>query len=187
MVRPYPSQERIAQLFDYQADGKLVWRIRPMTDFKSRRGWSIFNTRYAGKVAGCNSKPKPGLTTGYVVVRVNDVLYAAHRLIWILHHGDIPLGLEIDHERGVRNDNRIERLLLVTHAQNNQNQRRQANNKSGISGVRWNDATGSWRAEGQANGVRRHLGLFASLDAAPAAIQAFRATNGFSPFHGRAA
>jgi len=41
-----------------------------------------------------------------------------HRCVWEAHKGPIPKGLEINHINGVRNDNRIENLELVTKSGN---------------------------------------------------------------------
>ncbi len=42
----------------------------------------------------------------------------AHRLIWIVAKGDIPDGLEVNHINGLKTDNRINNLELVTRADN---------------------------------------------------------------------
>lgn len=44
-----------------------------------------------------------------------------HRFVWETNHGVIPIGMEIDHINGDRQDNRIENLRLVTRQQNNFN------------------------------------------------------------------
>lgn len=45
----------------------------------------------------------------------------AHKVIWYIHHGDVPEGLMLDHINLDKTDNRIENLRLVTAAGNNQN------------------------------------------------------------------
>lgn len=42
----------------------------------------------------------------------------AHRIVWIAKHGPIPGMYEINHRNGLRWDNRIENLDLVTHEAN---------------------------------------------------------------------
>lgn len=56
---------------------------------------------------------------GYVRLgrRGNGCLYA-HRLIYEAVHGPIPPGLEINHRNGLKADNRIRNLDMVTRAQN---------------------------------------------------------------------
>ena len=41
-----------------------------------------------------------------------------HRLVWEHHNGTIPNDMEIHHINGIRDDNRIENLALVSHADN---------------------------------------------------------------------
>ena len=43
---------------------------------------------------------------------------AAHRVVWMVTNGAIPLGLEINHKNGVKDDNRLENLELVTSSEN---------------------------------------------------------------------
>lgn len=42
----------------------------------------------------------------------------AHRLIWEAVHGPIPDGMQINHINGVKTDNRIDNLELVTPSEN---------------------------------------------------------------------
>ncbi len=42
----------------------------------------------------------------------------AHRLVWEAFNGPIPDGLEINHRNGVKDDNRLENLEVVTASQN---------------------------------------------------------------------
>ena len=42
----------------------------------------------------------------------------AHRMIWESVHGPIPEGLEINHKNGVKDDNRLENLELMTRGEN---------------------------------------------------------------------
>ncbi|MBA3689507.1 MAG: HNH endonuclease [Chloroflexi bacterium] len=59
---------------------------------------------------------------GYIQVsnRSRGMTRRAHRMVWESVHGPIPDGLEINHKNGVRADNRIENLELVTSTGNKQ-------------------------------------------------------------------
>ena len=41
-----------------------------------------------------------------------------HRSVYVEHHGAIPKGMEIHHVNGIKNDNRIDNLRLVTRGEN---------------------------------------------------------------------
>jgi len=56
---------------------------------------------------------------GYRRLRVGDGKYVSeHRLIWEMHNGPIPEGMQVDHINGIRDDNRIENLQLLTLVEN---------------------------------------------------------------------
>ena len=60
-----------------------------------------------------------------VALRLDGKQYQlkAHRVAWILAHGAIPHGKQIDHINGIRDDNRLCNLRLVTQRENDQNRR----------------------------------------------------------------
>ncbi|WP_320910248.1 HNH endonuclease signature motif containing protein [Citrobacter farmeri] len=45
---------------------------------------------------------------GYLVTTVRGKRIGVHRIIWEMHHGEIPTGYEVDHINHVKHDNRIE-------------------------------------------------------------------------------
>ena len=103
------------------------------------------------KVAGCLHK------SGYRQIKVNNVIYPAHRLIWIFHNGSIDENMQIDHINGIKDDNRIENLRLVTAQQNSWNRSR-LNSK----GYTWNKDVNKWQASIWVNGKMNYLGLYAN-------------------------
>src|SRR5699024_11445694 len=64
--------------------------------------------------------------------------------IWEMHHGKIPEGMEIDHINGIRDDNRIDNLRLVTSRTNDTNRAKSKANTSGVVGVCWDKRKGLW-------------------------------------------
>jgi hypothetical protein len=116
MVKAYPNREELLAILRYK-DGNLYW-VRSLKRHALR-----------GKLAGCL---EPG---GYWVIQHNGRRLYAHRLIWILHHGNISAGLEIDHINRLKSDNRIENLRLVTKVGNGQNRTLSRNNTTGIPNV----------------------------------------------------
>ncbi|HBA3690165.1 TPA: HNH endonuclease [Escherichia coli] len=86
----------------------------------------------------------------------------AHRVAWIIAHGAIPHGKQIDHINGIRDDNRLCNLRLVTQRENDQNRRK-------ARGYSWNKGCSKWEAYIRVDGVLLHLGLFTTEAAARAA------------------
>lgn len=109
------TQAEAHRLFEYR-DGVLHWKIRPA------------NCIRAGDVAGYKNPD------GYWRVLHHKKMYLTHRIIYLMHHGELPEF--VDHINGRRDDNRIENLRVATKAQNAQNARLQRNNTSGVKGVR---------------------------------------------------
>ena len=55
----------------------------------------------------------------------------AHRFVWIVFKGEIPDGYEINHINGIKNDNRLCNLELVTKSENELHKRRVLHKKGG--------------------------------------------------------
>lgn len=144
------SPENVAGIFDYR-DGKLYWK-------SSLSGKNRIKGREAG---GLNAD-------GYVNVEVGGKSIGVHRIVWLMHNGQWPVG-EIDHRNGVRNDNRIENLRDVAHDTNTQNRRAATSgSKTGLLGVTMHK-NGQFRARIRSNGRLRSIGLFDSAEEAHAA------------------
>ena len=75
----------------------------------------------------------------------------AHRLIWFMHHGDIPKGAEIDHIDMDKTNNCITNLRAVTRSGNAQNQRHK--------GYSFERRSGKYKAEIKLHGKTTWLGL----------------------------
>lgn len=146
--------------------GELIWRVRPRRHFESDKGWRVFNSKRAQRVAGTASK-----TTGYVVLNFNGSLYAGHRIAFAMHFGAWPRG-HIDHVDGNRGNNAIANLRECSRSQNQQNRAVQANNTSGYKGVH-RHYDGRWRAVIQVNKSIIHIGVFDTPEQAHVAYTAY--------------
>ena len=91
------------EMFEYR-DGKLYNKIHRNSRAK------------IGAQAGCLSNYDK-----YYKVGINNKGVQLHRVIWEMHNGAIPKGLEIDHINRDRADNRIENLRAVTRSVNQHN------------------------------------------------------------------
>ena len=135
------NQNTALELWEYR-DNDLWWK-------EPKRG------RQLSKPAGAKHK------TGYRQVRLGDQRYYVHRIIFLMERGYLPeYPREVHHRNKIKDDNRIENLVDVSKAQNQQDRAKFKNNKSGYKGVTWHKLAGKWRAEIRANGKAYHLGLF---------------------------
>lgn len=121
---------------------------------------------------------------GYIRVMLNEKGYLAHRIIWEMHHGKIPSGMQIDHINHVRDDNRLENLRLVSNQDNQKNTKKGKNNKSGVTGVCWYPAYEKWRAYICIDGKQITLGYFSSISSAASARKAAEISHRFHKNHG---
>ena len=130
--------DRLNELFDVDfLAGTLHWRV-------SRGG------RKAGDRAGTvNGR-------GYRHVQVDGRLLLEHRIIVSMIEGRM-LGAdeEVDHENGVRDDNRIENLRIVDHSENQRN--RQCHRAGQPVGVTWHKGGRKWQAQIRLDGRKRHV------------------------------
>ena len=143
------TQERVRELFDYREDGALVWKV------KKARHINI------GDVAGHATE------RGYVEVRFDRRPCLAHRIVFLWHHGWLPV--QVDHRDANKANNRIDNLRPATQPQNEWNKAAPASNTSGFKGVHWHAPSQTWHARISVERTRRHLGAFASPEDAHAA------------------
>ena len=108
---------QLHDLFEY-ADGKLFWRVN--------RGCV-----HAGDEAG--TLQKTGAAKKRIYITVNGKKHLLHRVIWFLHHNEVPEFL--DHIDGNSLNNRIENLRPATKAQNAMNRKVRADSLTGVKGI----------------------------------------------------
>lgn len=121
--------------------------------------------------------------SGYQNVMVDKKSYLAHRIVWAAHYGEFPAG-HIDHINGVRDDNRIANLRVVTPAENQKNTRLDRRNTSGVSGVRFREDRKLWEASIRVGGKLRHLGRFVRQEQAILQRRLAESFYGFHANHG---
>jgi hypothetical protein len=154
------------ELFRYE-EGNL-YRKKPTSRMKE------------GDLVGCVNKH-----TGYVRASVKNKLYSVHRIIWEMHNGEIPEGLQVDHINGVKSDNRIENLRIVTPTGNMQNRKMPITNTSGVAGVYWDKTASKWRARIVVHNKQIYLGYFEDWFEAVCAKKSAENKYGFHANHGR--
>lgn len=173
--------ERLRDVVRYDPDsGKFYWLDRDPSEFKTPQGYSVWRRKCMGKEAGYASG------NGYLKFHFDGHTYFAHRLAWLYQFGQWPSQF-IDHINGNGSDNRIANLRDVTPKENQRNTKRHKTNSSGVSGVRFDNRYGTWKAGIWDNSKRVVLGSFQTKSEAIAARKAAERTLGYHPNHGRAA
>ena len=158
MARPLPDVSRLQQLFSLR-DGILIWRERPCSDFQTRDRWLTFNRRYAKNAAGWRD------ARGYLQVWADGKKYWAHRIIFALANGAVPLETEIvDHIDGNPNNNQPSNLRLADQSKNVSNGKRRKTNRVGFKGVQPSPTVGKFTAQITVKGVTYHLGTFLTAE-----------------------
>lgn len=99
---------------------------------------------------------------GYGAFKFNGKAVGAHRYAWQSVNGEIPTGLEIDHQCRVTSCVNPSHLKLVTRGENQQNTGMPKSNTSGHKGVYWKKKLRKWAAQVAHEGVQMHLGYFDS-------------------------
>lgn len=118
----------------------------------------------------CQSQTNGYYTTSIAVEGMGKGTFRllVHRLAWMLVNGPIPEGMQVDHINCDRKDNRLANLRLVTHTENQQNQRRahRTNKGTGLMGTYLERRTGRFVAHIKNSGVTIHLGTFRTAEEA---------------------
>ena len=137
------TQEELKSLVYYNQDtGLFTWKVKRQGRNKSTLGW-------------VESK-------GYIEICIAQKRLKAHRWAWFYVHGELPE--QIDHINGIKNDNRLCNLRVVTKKQNSENRGAQKNNTSGFKGV--THFQNKWRSQIMHNKKNYHIGLFDTAEEA---------------------
>lgn len=99
---------------------------------------------------------------GYIRIKIDGKKYRAHRLAIFYMTGEWPPD-DTDHKNLNRANNKWENIRPATKTQNFGNQRKYANNKSGIKGVCWDKDAEKWLAQIQVSNKKIKLGRYVSI------------------------
>lgn len=171
----------VSQVYDVllydRNSGEFTWKHRHEKHFTDKKYQKIWNSKYAGKLAGSIG------SDGYRTICIHGMPCKSHRLVWLVEFGCWPD--EIDHINHNRLDNRISNLRDVSHNENSKNYSLKSNNSSGVTGVRWDNIKSMWFASIGVNYKTIFIGRFKSFDKAVAARKAAEVKCGFHENHGQ--
>ena len=139
-IKEYPSQEYLNSLFEYK-DGDIYWKPRSRGQFKTPQGYGAFKAQCEGKIA------RVGKRSGYWIVKINGEHFSVHRIIYIMHFGDLKADVEVDHIDNCKTNNIISNLRHTKREGNTCNTVLCVRNTSGIKGVSFDAARGKWCAQ----------------------------------------
>jgi hypothetical protein len=158
------TQDEAHRLFEYR-DGLLFWKIRPLSDFKTKGRHEHWNERYGYKQVGSCA----GI---YVNVSINKIRHQVHRIIFLMQHGYLPK--VVDHINGNTQDNRIENLRAATYTENQRNSRINKNSSSGVKNVVWHKQRQKWSVRILVNKKTKSFDLYDDIELADLVAQEAR-------------
>ena len=180
------THERVKELFDYDAEqGLLIWKERPVEDFKIKRAWKTWNTQFLGKAFGGIDTLNKNRATPSKRRRgcVNRKKVLHYRLVWLFHNKKIPK--IIDHiDQNSLND-KIENLRPSNALHNQRNTKMDHRNTSGVTGVCWDKCNNKWLANITVKGKQIYLGRFTNKEDAIQARKEAEIKYNFDPNHGK--
>jgi hypothetical protein len=147
------SLQRLDELFYVSPGGHLIRKCN-------------IGSRKKGQVAGCLN------ADGYIVVRVDSVLFLAHRIVYAMTHGEWPV--QVDHINCIKSDNSPANLRAATNGQNKHNCGLNSKNTSGVKGVYWHKINRNWHAQIWKDGKAINLGSHDDLELAELVVSEAR-------------
>jgi hypothetical protein len=165
------TQDELKSIVNYDPDtGAFTWlndMYSPGNGYRRKKGDTI------------DSK----VGEGYLGVSIYRTQYRLHHLAFLYMKGYIPK--EVDHDNGIRTDNKWNNLIECDRSKNMRNRRIGKYNTSGVIGVSFRADTMKWSAYINSGPKREMLGCFFNIEDAIKARKDAEKKHGFNPNHGR--
>lgn len=162
--------------------------IKPLPSVEDLRNNFVYDCA-TGYIRRAKKQKQPSKNSqGYICFVFRGQYLAGHRIAWALHYGELPPPeMEIDHINGIRDDNRISNLRLVSMADNMKNKTQYRNNTHGYPGILFDvhsRRVRQWRAQIQVDGKLMKLGSYMCKTAAIFARKRAETEYGFTQLAG---
>ena len=141
-------------------------RLRELLEIDVEKGIFIWKHTMGGKAKKGQEAGAIG-KNGYLTIRIDQVDYLAHRLMWLYIYGAFPI-ICIDHIDKNKTNNKYTNLRLATQKQNGENKLLNSNNSSGHRGVFFRKYLKSKPYSVSITNNRKsiHVGYFATIEEA---------------------
>lgn len=150
------NQSELKTLLHYNPyTGIFTWNTRSRSYFITDSTWKMWNTRFAGTIAGTTRVN----IKSYKIIQVKRQRYYIHRLAFLFMTGEFPTQ-QVDHINGDGTDNRWCNIRSVTSRENSKNSRLRSDNTSGCVGVSWFKSRNKWCVRIKHRGVYLSCGYF---------------------------
>lgn len=150
-------------------------RLKELLHYDPSTGIFTYKVTRARMVVGAIAG---AMDNGYIRIKIDHKSYRAHRLAFLYILGDFPVA--VDHKNQDRSDNRFENLRPANNSINAKNYTKRADNRSGMTGVHFDNPTQKWRAQIMVNNKKIYLGGY---DTKHEAINAREVANIKYSFH----
>lgn len=142
------NAKRLHEMFEY-INGELLYRQNPgrlVSRIGTRAGWIRPN--------------------GYRMIIIDGEEFREHRVIWVMHYGDIDNNYVIDHIDGNECNNVISNLRLVSETTNRLNQRMRKDSLSPYKGICWDTSRNKWMVRLKIGAKTHYLGRYNTAEEA---------------------